>query len=155
MQTYGHWINNTLVPVASTARVGDVFDPSRGVVARQVVMASPADVELAVAAARVAWPAWSDTPPLRRARIFFRFKELVERHRASLAAVIAAEHGKTLSDADGEITRGLEVVEFACGAPNLLKGEMADSVGTGVDAYSSAVRLRSIRARPHDEASIR
>ncbi len=136
MQTYGHWINNTLVPVASTARVGDVFDPSRGVVARQVVMASPADVELAVAAARVAWPAWSDTPPLRRARIFFRFKELVERHRASLAAVIAAEHGKTLSDADGEITRGLEVVEFACGAPNLLKGEMADSVGTGVDAYS-------------------
>ncbi|MBK6598280.1 MAG: CoA-acylating methylmalonate-semialdehyde dehydrogenase [Proteobacteria bacterium] len=136
MQTYGHWINNTLVPVASMARVGDVFDPSRGVVARQVVMASPADVELAVAAARVAWPAWSDTPPLRRARIFFRFKELVERHRASLAAVIAAEHGKTLSDADGEITRGLEVVEFACGAPNLLKGEMADSVGTGVDAYS-------------------
>ena len=83
-----------------------------------------------------AWPAWAATPPLRRARVMFKLKELLERDRKELAAIITAEHGKVLSDADGEVQRGLEVVEFACGIPHLLKGEFTETVGTGIDAWS-------------------
>ena len=87
-------------------------------------------------AAREAFPAWADTPALKRARVLFRFKEIIESRRAELARVIASEHGKLVSDAAGEVTRGLEVVEFACGAPHLTKGEFAENVGTGVDSFS-------------------
>ena len=90
----------------------------------------------AVRAARAAFPAWAATPALKRARVLFKFKEIVEQRRGELAQLIASEHGKLVSDAAGEVTRGLEVVEFACGAPHLLKGEFADNVGTGVDSYS-------------------
>ena len=83
-----------------------------------------------------AFPAWAATPALKRARVLFRFKEIVEARRAELARVIASEHGKLVSDAAGEVTRGLEVVEFACGAPHLTKGEFAENVGTGVDSFS-------------------
>ena len=95
-----------------------------------------AEVDAAVRAARAAFPAWAATPALKRARVLFRFKEIVEQRRGELAQLIASEHGKLVSDAAGEVTRGLEVVEFACGAPHLLKGEFADNVGTGVDSYS-------------------
>ncbi|HMK73694.1 MAG TPA: aldehyde dehydrogenase family protein, partial [Myxococcaceae bacterium] len=131
----GHWIGGRRV-AGTSGRSGEVFDPAQGKVARRVPFAGPAEVQSAVAAAVEAFPRWASTPPLRRARVLFRFKELVERERAALAALITSEHGKTLSDADGEVTRGLEVVEFACGIPQLLKGEFTEQVGTGVDSWS-------------------
>ncbi len=99
-------------------------------------MGGAAEVDAAVAAAAAAWPAWAATPPLRRARVMFSFKETLERASKRLAAIITAEHGKILSDAEGEVQRGLEVVEFACGIPHLLKGEFTEAVGTGIDAWS-------------------
>ncbi len=99
-------------------------------------MSSEADVDAALAAAKAALPGWSGTSVLRRARVMFRLKELIERDRAEIAALITQEHGKVLHDADGSIQRGLEVVEFACGIPHLIKGEYNDQVGTGVDCYS-------------------
>ncbi len=132
---YPHWIAGRAQP-GTSGRAGDVFNPSLGVVASRVALASDAEVDAAVAAARAAFPAWAATPALKRARVLFRFKEIVELRRAELAQLISSEHGKLVSDAAGEVTRGLEVVEFACGAPHLLKGEFADSVGTGVDSFS-------------------
>jgi malonate-semialdehyde dehydrogenase (acetylating)/methylmalonate-semialdehyde dehydrogenase len=120
----------------TSGRVAEVFNPSLGTVAAHVALASESDVGAAVEAARIAFPAWAVTPALKRARVLFKFKELVEERRGELAKLIASEHGKLVSDAAGEITRGLEVVEFACGAPHLTKGEFADNVGTGVDCYS-------------------
>ncbi len=105
-------------------------------VAARVALASEAEVDAAVRAAREAFPAWAATPALKRARVLFKFKEIIESRRAELARLIASEHGKLVSDAAGEVTRGLEVVEFACGAPHLTKGEFAENVGTGVDSYS-------------------
>src|SRR5690606_22701823 len=92
--------------------------------------------EAAIAAAEAAFPAWAATPPLQRARILFRFKSLLDEHATELAQIITREHGKVLSDARGEVTRGIEVVEFACGIPHLLKGEFSDSVGTNIDSWS-------------------
>jgi malonate-semialdehyde dehydrogenase (acetylating)/methylmalonate-semialdehyde dehydrogenase len=135
LPTVGHWIGGHLVP-PSAARTADVFNPATGSVAAKVALATAADVDAAVRAAAAAYPAWSATPSLRRARILARFKELVEHHADELARLLSREHGKTVSDARGEVTRGLEVVEFAMGAPHLLKGEFSDSVGTGVDAFS-------------------
>jgi malonate-semialdehyde dehydrogenase (acetylating)/methylmalonate-semialdehyde dehydrogenase len=135
VSTYLHWIGGHAV-AGSSGRVGDVFNPSLGVVAARVALASAADVDAAVRAARAAFPAWAATPALRRARVLFKFKEIVESRRGELARLIASEHGKLVSDAAGEVTRGLEVVEFACGAPHLTKGEFAENVGTGVDSYS-------------------
>jgi malonate-semialdehyde dehydrogenase (acetylating)/methylmalonate-semialdehyde dehydrogenase len=135
ISTYGHWIDGHAQP-GTSGRAGDVFNPSLGVVATRVAFASDSEVDTAVRAARAAFPAWAATPAIRRARVLFRFKELLEQRRAELARLIASEHGKLVSDAAGEVTRGLEVVEFACGAPHLLKGEFADNVGTGVDSYS-------------------
>ena len=132
----GHWISGADVPGSAQDRYADVFNPATGEVARRVVLASPAQVDVAVKAAAAAYPAWSAMPALRRARVMFKFKELVERHSAELASLITAEHGKVFSDAEGEITRGLEVVEFACGIPQLLKGEFSEQVGTGIDMYS-------------------
>jgi len=130
-----HYINGREVAGTSN-RFGDVYNPALGEVARRVPFASADDVSQAVAAAQAAFPAWAATPPLRRARVMFKFKELIERDHDKLARLISSEHGKVVSDARGEVTRGLEVVEFACGIPHLLKGEYSEQVGTGVDSYS-------------------
>jgi len=121
----------------SSGRTGDVFDPSTGEVVRRVAFASRADVADAVAAARAAFPAWRDTPPLRRARILMRFRELLEAHRGELAALVTREHGKTLPDAGGSVQRGIEVVEFATGIPHLLEGGWSEDVAQGVDCHST------------------
>ncbi len=135
--TVGHWIGGRAVGGdGSAARHGDVFNPATGAFVRRVAFAGAQEVDAAVRAAADAFGAWSATPPLRRARVMFKFKELLDRHGDELAALITAEHGKVYSDAQGEVTRGAEVVEFACGIPQLLKGEYSEQVGTGVDMYS-------------------
>jgi malonate-semialdehyde dehydrogenase (acetylating) / methylmalonate-semialdehyde dehydrogenase len=135
MQEIGHFIGGRML-AGQSGRTGDVFNPASGELAAKVALGAAAEVDLAVSAAAKAWPAWAATPPLRRARILFRLKDLLERDRKKLSAAITAEHGKVLSDADGYVTRGLEVVEFACGIPHLLKGEFTEAVGTGIDAWS-------------------
>jgi malonate-semialdehyde dehydrogenase (acetylating)/methylmalonate-semialdehyde dehydrogenase len=129
------WINNQAVH-ADSARVSDVHNPATGQVIRKAPLANKADVEKAVAAARAAYPAWRDTTPLRRARILTRFRELMENHKDEIVALVTEEHGKTALDAAGSVTRGIEVIEFASGAPHLLKGEQAEDVGRGVDSHS-------------------
>jgi malonate-semialdehyde dehydrogenase (acetylating)/methylmalonate-semialdehyde dehydrogenase len=124
-------------PVAGTSgRTGDVFDPATGQVTKQVPLASAAEVDSTVAAARAAFTGWAATPPVQRARVMFRFRDLMDRHMDDMAALITAEHGKVLSDAKGSVQRGLEVVEFACGIPHLLKGEYTEDVGRAIDSYS-------------------
>jgi malonate-semialdehyde dehydrogenase (acetylating)/methylmalonate-semialdehyde dehydrogenase len=113
-----------------------IFNPATGGVIATAALADGATVERAVAAAHAALPAWSDTPPLKRARVIFKFKELLEAHFDEVAALITREHGKVSSDAKGELTRGLEIVEFACGIPQLLKGQHSDNVGGGIDNWS-------------------
>lgn len=135
MKRITHWIEGVPWEPAS-ARGGDVSDPATGEVTGRVDFASASEVDRAVAAAAAAYPGWRDTPLSRRTRILFAFRELVEAHRDELAAAITAEHGKVASDAAGEVARGLEVAEFACGIPHLLKGDFAENVSTGVDAYS-------------------
>ncbi|NNG04788.1 MAG: CoA-acylating methylmalonate-semialdehyde dehydrogenase, partial [Inquilinus sp.] len=130
-----HFVGGKVVEGRS-GRQGDVFNPATGELAARVALASAAEVDAAVAVAREAFPGWAATPPVVRARVMFRFKELVERHMDELAALVTAEHGKVLSDAKGSIQRGLEVVEFACGIPNLLKGEFSENVGREIDSYS-------------------
>jgi malonate-semialdehyde dehydrogenase (acetylating)/methylmalonate-semialdehyde dehydrogenase len=129
------WIGGRAV-APSTTRYGEVTNPATGEVVRHVPLANAADVDAAVKAAAAALPAWRRAPSLRRARVLMRFRELLDAHRKDLRAVITQEHGKTLVDAEGEITRGMEVVEFAMGIPHLMKGEHSENVGTGVDAYS-------------------
>jgi malonate-semialdehyde dehydrogenase (acetylating)/methylmalonate-semialdehyde dehydrogenase len=119
-----------------SGRSSEVFNPATGEVSGRVSLASDAEVAAAVAAAKGAFRPWAETSPLRRARVLFRFKELVERDLDRLAALVTAEHGKVLSDARGEVQRGLEVVEFATGIPQLLKGEYTEQVAGGVDAWS-------------------
>ncbi len=132
----GHWVDGALRAPAAGERTSEVFNPASGAVARRVALASPAEVDAAVRSAAAAFPGWAATPPLRRARVMFKFKELMERHAGELAALITSEHGKVFTDAEGEVIRGLEVVEFACGIPQLLKGEFSEQVGTGIDLYS-------------------
>jgi len=129
------WIDNRPV-AANSSRTADVYNPATGAVIRKVPLANKADVDQAVAAARRAYPGWRDTTPLRRARILTRYRELMEAHKDELAALISEEHGKTLLDAEGSLQRGIEVIEFASGAPHLLKGELAEDVGRGVDCHS-------------------
>ena len=130
-----HFIHGHAVP-GTSARWGDVFNPASGTVAARVPLASAAETRQAIAAAAAALPEWANTSPLRRARILFKFRELLERNLDALAAIVTAEHGKVLADAKGEIVRGMEVVEFACGIPHLLKGEMSDQIGSGIDSWS-------------------
>jgi malonate-semialdehyde dehydrogenase (acetylating)/methylmalonate-semialdehyde dehydrogenase len=118
------------------SRRSPVFNPTTGATAREVVLGTHADVDAAVRAAQSAFPAWAGATPLTRARVMFRFRDLLEQRSGELAALISAEHGKVVADAKGEVMRGLEVVEFACGIPDLLKGEYGDQVGRGVDSYS-------------------
>lgn len=121
---------------ANTKRYGEITNPATGEVIRHVPLGDASDVDAAVSAAALAFPAWRAYPPLRRARIMMRFRELMESHRKDLAKIITQEHGKTLADAEGEVTRGIEVIEFATGIPHLLKGEFSENVGTDVDSYS-------------------
>jgi len=130
-----HWIGGRAAP-GEANRLGDVFDPSTGARTRQVPFATPAEVDAAVRAAAAAFPAWSRTPPVVRARVLFRFRELAEARADVLTRLITDEHGKILSDARGELARGMDVVEFACGIPQLLKGEMTEQVGRGIDSWS-------------------
>ena len=120
----------------TSGRFGDVFNPALGEVTGRVSFATEAEMSAAVEAAHAAFPAWAATPPLKRARVMFKFKELIEANLDQLAAMITSEHGKVISDARGEVIRGLEVVEFACGIPHLLKGEYTEQIGTGIDSYS-------------------
>jgi len=134
METIGHFIDNA--PVDGTSgREQPVQNPATGAVEKMVALASSEETHRAVAAARAAWPAWSRTPALRRARVLDRFKTILWERADQLAEAISAEHGKTHDDALGEVTRGLEVVEFATAAPTLLKGEFSENVGTGVDSH--------------------
>ncbi len=124
-----------------SGRRGEVFDPATGQVTAHVPLAGNAEVRAAVDAAQAAFPGWAATPPLQRARVMFRLRALVERDAGTLARMITAEHGKTLSDARGEVTRGMEVVEFAAGIPQLLKGEYSAAVGRDVDSWSERMPL--------------
>ncbi|GGD38538.1 CoA-acylating methylmalonate-semialdehyde dehydrogenase [Pseudoxanthomonas indica] len=135
-----HYVNGH--PIAgNSGRSAEVFDPATGHVSAFVPLASRPEVEHAVASAHAAFPAWAETTPLNRARVLFRFKELLERHADDVALRITYEHGKVLSDARGEVTRGLEVVEFACGIPHLLKGEHSMNVGREVDSWTEYAPL--------------
>lgn len=134
MTTLGHLING--VRVDREERTQDIYNPSIGDVAGQVSLASKATVEEAVAAAQAAYPAWRDTPPAKRARVMFRFKQLLEDHADEIARLIGQEHGKIVHDARGELARGIENVEYACYAPELLKGEHSKNTGPSIDSWS-------------------
>ena len=130
----GHFINGR--PVADSVNTQAVYDPARGEVIRHVALAGRHMVEQAIEAAHAAFPAWRDTPAAKRARIMFRYKELLEENADRLVALLSEEHGKVLEDAAGELQRGIENVEYACGAPELLKGEYSKNVGPAIDSWS-------------------
>ena len=122
--------------LGASRRRQNVFNPATGAVTGSVALANGADVDSAVAAALAAFPKWADTPPIRRARVMFKFQELLNGHKDELARLITAEHGKVFSDAQGEVARGIDIVEFACGIPQLLKGDFTDQVSTGIDNWT-------------------
>jgi len=130
----GHLINGEMI--TDTARTQDVFNPATGKAEKQVALASAKTTEEAIAAAEAAFPEWRNTPAIKRARIMFRFKELLEANADTICKLIGEEHGKISHDAAGELQRGIENVEFACGAPELLKGEHSRNVGPGIDSWS-------------------
>ncbi|WP_043530109.1 CoA-acylating methylmalonate-semialdehyde dehydrogenase [Litchfieldella xinjiangensis] len=134
MNTLGHLINGTRVD--REGRTQDIFNPSTGEVAGQVSLASKATVEEAIAAAQAAYPAWRTTPPAKRARVMYRFRELLEQNADEICRLIGEEHGKICHDAKGELQRGIENVEYACGVPELLKGEHSKNTGPGIDSWS-------------------
>ena len=133
--TIGHYIQGQRAAGTST-RSQEVTNPATGAVTGRVALANRGDVDAAVAAAQAAFPAWADTPPIRRARVLFRFLELVNQHKDALAHAITAEHGKVFTDAQGEVARGIDIIEFACGIPQLLKGDFTDQVSTGIDNWT-------------------
>src|SRR5438552_1418306 len=135
MREIGHFIGGKRV-AGTSGRSGDVFDPNTGEVQAKVSFANKSEVELAIANAEVAQPSWATVNPQRRARVLFKFLELVQKEFDSLAKLLSSEHGKTFADSKGDIQRGLEVVEFACGIPHLLKGEFSAGAGPGIDLYS-------------------
>ena len=130
-----HWIGGRTVH-GNSGRRADVFNPATGTVSGQVALANSAEVDAAVASAQAAFPKWADTPPIRRARVMFKFLELLNKKRDDLARAITAEHGKVFTDAVGEVSRGIDIVEFACGIPQLLKGDYTDQVSTGIDNWT-------------------
>jgi malonate-semialdehyde dehydrogenase (acetylating)/methylmalonate-semialdehyde dehydrogenase len=134
MNTIGHLINGEISTDA--ARTQDVFNPATGQAIRQVALASVETVEHAISCAQAAFPAWRNTPPIKRARVMFRFKELLEANADKICKMIGEEHGKISHDAAGELQRGIENVEYACGAPELLKGEHSKNVGPNIDSWS-------------------
>lgn len=129
--------NNGQISAGESGASQDVFNPATGQVTGRVALASPADVDTAVAAAQAAFPAWADTPPIRRARVMFKFLELLNAHKDALAEAITREHGKVFTDAQGEVARGIDIVEFACGIPQLLKGDYTEQVSTGIDNWTT------------------
>ncbi|MDQ7246333.1 CoA-acylating methylmalonate-semialdehyde dehydrogenase [Dongia sedimenti] len=135
MRTINHFVGGQEVQ-GKSGRTAEVFNPATGEVQAKVALASKAELDAAVKVAAAAFPGWANTPPLTRARIMFKFKQLADERADEIAAAITAEHGKVLSDAKGELIRGLEVVEFAAGAPQLLKGEFSENVGTNVDSWA-------------------
>lgn len=135
LSTVDHFINGAIV-AGSSGRRQPVYNPSTGGHARDVLLASASEVDAAIAAAKAAFPSWADTSPLRRARIMNAFLGLLQQNRDALAAIITAEHGKVFSDAQGEVTRGIEIVEFACGVPQLLKGQFSDQASDGIDNWT-------------------
>ena len=134
MSIVQHLINGELV--SKGERTADVFNPSTGESSRKVELASRATIQEAIDAAKAAFPAWRNMPPAKRAQVMFRFKQLLEQNEARISQLISEEHGKTLEDAAGELKRGIENVEFACAAPELLKGEYSRNVGPNIDAWS-------------------
>ena len=135
IEQLGHYVDGKRV-AGRSARTAPVYNPALGVATSEVALASSRETQAAIASARAALEEWSEMPPLRRARVMFRYRDLVEQHADELAAIITREHGKVLADARGEVTRGLEIVEFACGIPQMLKGEFSDAVGRGIDSWS-------------------
>jgi malonate-semialdehyde dehydrogenase (acetylating) / methylmalonate-semialdehyde dehydrogenase len=135
MQRIGHFIDGKIVSPAD-GKTAEVFNPAIGSRARTVALANVDDVNAAVASAKLAFPAWADTPPIRRARVIFKFLELMNANKDALAAAITAEHGKVFTDAQGEVSRAIDIVEFACGIPQLLKGDYTDQVSTGIDNWT-------------------
>ncbi len=131
----GHFIGGRAV-ASTSGRRQPVWNPSTGAIARQVALGSSEEVSAAVAAAKAAFPAWADMPPIRRARVMLAFLALLNQHRDTLAAMITSEHGKVFTDAQGEVARGIDIVEFACGIPQLLKGDFTDQVSTGMDNWT-------------------
>src|SRR5689334_13071285 len=131
----GHHVGGTRVS-GTSGRAQDVFNPATGAVTGRVALADAAEVDRAVAAAQAAFPAWADMPPIRRARLMNRFLGLLNQHKDELARAITAEHGKVFTDARGEVERGIDIVEFACGIPQLLKGQYTDQVSTGIDNWT-------------------
>jgi len=136
----GHFIHGQRVN-GTGSRSQAVFNPATGARARKLLLGEVADVEAAVASAKAAFPKWSDTPPIKRARVMLRFLELMNKHSNELAAIITAEHGKVFSDAQGEVARGIDVIEFACGIPQLLKGDYTEQVSTGIDNWTTRQAL--------------
>jgi malonate-semialdehyde dehydrogenase (acetylating)/methylmalonate-semialdehyde dehydrogenase len=134
LDTVPAWIGGK--PLAAAARYGEVFNPASGQVTKRVVFADKSMIDSAVTAASAAFPEWRDTPPLRRARILQKFLQLLQANQKALAEIVTDEHGKVLADAMGSVQRGIEVVEFACGIPHLLKGEYSENVGTQVDTHT-------------------
>ena len=130
-----HYIGGAHISGNGT-RKQPIYNPATGAVSRQVRLGTAQDVEAAVAAAQSAFPRWADTPPIRRARVLFKFLELLNRNKDELAALITAEHGKVFTDAQGEVARGIDIVEFSCGIPQLLKGDFTDQVSTGIDNWT-------------------
>src|ERR1044071_3063958 len=135
MRAIAHFVAGKRIKGAP-GRTGDVFTPTSGEVQAKVAFASKSEVESAIANAAAAQPAWAATNPQRRARVMFKFLELVQAEYDDLARLLSSEHGKTFADSKGDIQRGLEVVEFACGIPHLMKGEFTDNAGPGIDLYS-------------------
>ena len=135
MKKIQHFVNGQLFS-GDSKRVGKVFNPATGEQSAEVKLATTQDVDSAVENAKKAFEKWSNTPPLQRARIMFKFKELIEKNSDKLTKIIVSEHGKVYEDAKGSLTRGLEVVEYACGIPQMLKGEFTENVGTSVDSWS-------------------
>ena len=135
MPTVSHFLLNKPWRGAST-RTGDIYNPATGAATGQVALASKADVDEVVDVAAAALPAWAATPPAKRAMVMFEFRDLLRKHTNELAELLSAEHGKTIPDANGEIARGIEVVEFACGIPHLLKGEYSEAVAVNVDSHT-------------------
>src|SRR6188472_2416008 len=135
MREIGHFVGGKAIKGGS-GRQGDVFNPNTGEVQAKVALASKAEVEKAIANAQGAFPGWAATNPQRRARVLFKFLELIQAEYDDLARLLSSEHGKTFADSKGDIQRGLEVVEFACGIPHLLKGEYTEGAGPSIDLYS-------------------
>ena len=133
--TLSHFVGGQMIEGRGD-RFGDIYNPATGAVTKQVPLATSEEVRSAVAVAAEAFPNWSQTPPARRAQVLFRYRELLIEHMGELAEIVSSEHGKTLEDAQGSITRGLEVVEFSCGISQLLKGEFTEGVSNGVDCWS-------------------